>query len=144
MTSTQRLLPAAAALLSLTSAFAASAQAPPTVTEQRIIASIDRNAEANVELLRRLVEINSGTMNIAGVEAVAALLKPRFEALGFTVRTVDQTEVKRAPHLVAMPPLPFVQSGRRLRQAHPAYRPHGHGLRQGQPLPALEPFRPMA
>ncbi len=97
MTYLQRFTLAAAALLSLP----ACAQAPPTPVEAKIVASIDRNAQANVDFLRQLVEINSGTMNIAGVEAVAALLKPRFEALGFTVRTIDQAEVHRAPQLIA-------------------------------------------
>ena len=98
MISTQRFFLAAAAVLFLTHAFA---QAPPTPAEAAMTASIDRNAEANVAFLRQLVEINSGTLNLPGVEAVAALLRPRFEALGFTVRTVDQTAVHRAPQLIA-------------------------------------------
>ncbi len=101
MLSTHRFLLAATALLSLTPA---CAQAPPTPVEAKMIASIDRNAEANVAFLRQLVEINSGTMNLAGVQAVAALLKPRLQALGFTVRTVDQAEVHRAPQLIATHP----------------------------------------
>ena len=103
MISTQRFFLAAAAVLFLTPAFA---QAPPTPAEAAMAASIDRNAEANVAFLRQLVEINSGTMNLPGVEAVAAILKPRLEALGFTVQTLDESQVGRAPHLISRHPCP--------------------------------------
>ncbi len=103
MTILQRLTLAATALLSLIPAFA---QAPPSKTEATMAASIDRNATANVAFLRQLVEINSGTMNLPGVQAVATILKPRFEALGFTVQTLDESKVGRAPHLIATHPCP--------------------------------------
>jgi glutamate carboxypeptidase len=69
--------------------------------ESRMIAAIDSNlAESNV-LLEKLVDINSGTLNPAGVRRVADELRPRFEALGFTVRWIPMDEVHRAGHLVA-------------------------------------------
>jgi glutamate carboxypeptidase len=52
-------------------------------------------------LLRQLVERNSGTLNLAGVRAVGALLAPRFEELGLRTRWVDGTAFGRAGHLVA-------------------------------------------
>ncbi|NBW65204.1 M20/M25/M40 family metallo-hydrolase, partial [bacterium] len=57
-------------------------------------------------LLERLVNINSGTHNLAGVRAVGAVLRAQFDSLGFTTRWVDQSAVKRAGHLVAEHPGP--------------------------------------
>ena len=54
-----------------------------------------------VDLLRRLVEINSGTKNLEGVRAVGKALMPEFEALGFKVQWVSMDEVQRAGTLVA-------------------------------------------
>jgi glutamate carboxypeptidase len=47
------------------------------------------------------VNINSGTMNFAGVRETAMLFEPEFEALGFIVRWVDGAAWNRAGHLVA-------------------------------------------
>ena len=63
------------------------------------------NAEA-LALLERIVNINSGTMNLAGVRAVADVLRPQFESLGFKTRWVDGASFKRAGHLVAEHPAP--------------------------------------
>jgi len=72
-----------------------------TDTEQKIVQSIDAGlADSNV-LLERLVNINSGTLNPAGVRQVADVLRPEFEKLGFTVRWIPMDEVHRAGHLVA-------------------------------------------
>lgn len=76
----------------------------PKGVEAKMVASVDANAKANEELLRQIVEINSGTMNLAGVRSVGAVLEPKFKALGFTTRWVDMSEVKRAGHLVAEHP----------------------------------------
>ena len=45
------------------------------------------------------MNINSGTMNFAGVRQVADVLRPKFEALGFTTRWVDGAPFHRAGHL---------------------------------------------
>ena len=50
----------------------------------------------------KLVDINSGTLNPAGVRRVADELRPRFEALGFTVGWIPMDGVHRAGHLVAV------------------------------------------
>ena len=67
---------------------------------------IDSTQEQRVDLLRQLVEINSGTKNLEGVRAVGTALMPRFEALGFNVRWVPMDEVQRAGTLVADHPCP--------------------------------------
>lgn len=86
--------------------------APPSLSapEKAMVARIDAQAPANVEFLQQLVEINSGTLNLAGVRAVGAVLEPRFKALGFQTDWVNQDRVHRAGHLIARHPCP--QPGR--------------------------------
>jgi glutamate carboxypeptidase len=70
--------------------------------EQKMAAVIDAHLDEDQQLLEQLVDINSGTMHLAGVEAVKDVLAPRFEGLGFTVRWVPmQAETARAGDLVA-------------------------------------------
>jgi glutamate carboxypeptidase len=69
--------------------------------ERRIVAYVDEHAEEAVELLRRVVEINSGTMNHAGVRRVAEIFAAELESIGFETRWVPLTEVNRAGHLIA-------------------------------------------
>ncbi|MDB4885767.1 MAG: peptidase [Gemmatimonadetes bacterium] len=94
--------PFPALLLALAFPLALSAQATPLGTAERaIVASVDtRNAQA-LSLLEQLVNINSGTGNFAGVRRVADVLRPRFDALGFTTRWIDGAPFGRAGHLVA-------------------------------------------
>jgi glutamate carboxypeptidase len=97
---------AAVSLLAL-AVSAAGAQAPGTAQplsplEQKMAATIDAHLSEDEQLLEQIVDINSGTMHLAGVEAVKDVLAPKFEALGFTVRWVPmQTQTKRAGDLVA-------------------------------------------
>lgn len=89
------------AALVLGAALGTSAAQELTPPEQKMMADIDaRNAE-DITLLQQLVEVNSGTMNSAGVHQIADMLTPRFRALGFTVRWVPMDEVHRAGHLIA-------------------------------------------
>ena len=69
--------------------------------EQKIAQAVDANIPETNTLLERLVNINSGTLNPAGVRKVADVLRPEFEALGFEVRWIPMDEVHRAGHLVA-------------------------------------------
>ena len=80
----------------VTSAFAA-----PSSTERALVARIEREQEAAVRLLEQAVNINSGTMNFAGVRAVGDLFEPHFKALGFATRWVDGAAFGRAGHLIA-------------------------------------------
>lgn len=68
--------------------------------QQRIIAAVNANTDASLALLKQLVDINSGTLNAAGVQRVAAVLRPQFESLGFTCRAIPMDEVHRGGHLV--------------------------------------------
>ncbi|HEY0671830.1 MAG TPA: M20/M25/M40 family metallo-hydrolase [Longimicrobiales bacterium] len=70
--------------------------------EQRIVRQVDAEARQAVELLARTVNINSGTLNRAGVRQVADVLKPEFEKLGFTVRYEALADsLQRGGHLIA-------------------------------------------
>ena len=77
-----------------------------SATERAIARAVDtHNAEA-LALLERLVNINSGTMNFAGVRQVGDVLRAQFDALGFKTRWVDGAAFDRAGHLVAEHPGP--------------------------------------
>ena len=79
--------------------FALQAGAP--APERAIAAYVDaHNAEA-LALLERVVNINSGTQNFAGVREVGAIFRASLDRLGFTTRWVDGAPFQRAGHLVA-------------------------------------------
>jgi glutamate carboxypeptidase len=92
--------------LLLTSLTATSQTQHLDTTEARIVQTVDADHQQAVELLRQLVEINSGTKNLEGVREVGKVLMPHFEALGFKVRWVPMDEVQRAGTLVAEHPCP--------------------------------------
>jgi glutamate carboxypeptidase len=78
---------------------AAAELSPP---EQRIVAELRAHSAEALTLLERSVNINSGTMNHAGVREVGKLFRAEFEQLGFTTKWIDMPpEVQRAGHLVA-------------------------------------------
>lgn len=85
--------------LALTAALPASAQL--SGAERKIAAAVDGDAEGTLALLERMVNQNSGTLNLAGVRAMGAMLRPEFEALGFKVAWIDLPETQRAGHFVA-------------------------------------------
>ncbi len=77
----RRLLPVAACVAVSTS----QAQSTPALsqTERAIVSAVDAHNGEAIALLERIVNINSGTMNFAGVRQVADVLRPQFDALGF-------------------------------------------------------------
>lgn len=98
----------AAALIAAPGLARAQAAKPARLSppERAIVRAVDaRNAEA-LALLERLVNINSGTMNFAGVRQVGDVLRAQFDSLGFTTRWVDGAPFHRAGHLVAEHPGP--------------------------------------
>ncbi|MFU8763631.1 MAG: M20/M25/M40 family metallo-hydrolase [Haliea sp.] len=81
-----------------------SAQATSAIlsdTEQRMVDFIEATNTAALELLIESVNINSGTMNLAGVREVGELFSREFAALEFTVEWLDGADFDRAGHLVA-------------------------------------------
>jgi glutamate carboxypeptidase len=90
----------AAALLAL--AIAAPALADGlSGDEKKIVSAVKTHHQESVALLEKLVNVNSGTLNIAGVTKVADMLRPEFEALGLTVTWTPMGEIGRAGSLVA-------------------------------------------
>jgi glutamate carboxypeptidase len=61
-----------------------------------------KQQQAEITLLHQLVNINSGTTNVAGVKRTGELLRPVFKQLGFTTRWVEEpSDMHRAPTLIA-------------------------------------------
>ncbi len=89
------------ALLCLALAVPAAAEARLSAPEQRMIQIVDREQERSIALLERLVNQNSGSLNLPGVEAVGRMMRSELEPLGFEVRWVPMTEAGRAGHIVA-------------------------------------------
>ena len=89
------------ALLLLTLAAAQDAPTALSPAERAINAFVEKDNGRAVALLERVVNINSGTMNLAGVREVGNALWPEFDALGFKTEWVDGTSFGRAGHLVA-------------------------------------------
>lgn len=69
--------------------------------ERNIAAWIDANNDAAISLLERVVNINSGTHNPAGVQEVGRVFREELEAIGFKTTWVNQDEVGRGGHLIA-------------------------------------------
>lgn len=77
------------------------AQQAPAAEENAMVRAVDAEAPAAVVMLERLVNINSGSMNLAGVVRVKDVLQPEFEALGFKTRWVPMgQQTARAGDLV--------------------------------------------
>jgi len=86
----------------------ASAQTPTlTAPETAMVKAVDGETPAAIALLEKIVDINSGTMNLSGVVAVKDVVAPQIEALGFKVQwTPMESAVGRAGDLVAEHPCP--------------------------------------
>ena len=92
-----------AALASVLST-AAPAQERPALSPEarRIAAYVDAHGAEAVALLERTININSGTLNPAGVRAVYDVLAPELQRLGFEVRYAAlPAAMGRGGHLVA-------------------------------------------
>ena len=96
-----RLVHAAVSVAVLTATGTTVAQTISPV-EQEIAAHVESHAAEAEALLEQVVNLNSGTMNHAGIRATGAIFQQRFEALGFTTRWIEMPDsVNRAGHLFA-------------------------------------------
>lgn len=66
-----------------------------------MLRTIDGEQQRTVAFLQKIVDQNSGTMNLAGVEAVRRMVEPEFQQLGFRTEWIDMKAAGRAGHLVA-------------------------------------------
>jgi glutamate carboxypeptidase len=94
------------AAVAVTAGASAQTPAPATGPERAIVEHIDAHTAEAVAFLERVVNINSGTQNFAGVRDVGKVVAAEFEALGFTTRWVEGAAFKRAGHLIAEHPGP--------------------------------------
>ena len=79
-----------------------SAQERLSAQERRIVAYVDAHAGEATALLERIVNINSGTMNPAGVRRVGDVLRAQLDSIGFQTRWIDLPDsLRRAGHLFA-------------------------------------------
>lgn len=72
-----------------------------TRTERKIIKAVELNNTQAIEFLKQVVNINSGTMNHAGVKKVGMVFKEAYDNIGFETQWIDLTEVNRSGHLFA-------------------------------------------
>ena len=89
------------ALLCLALAVPFAAEARLTSAEQRMIETVDSEQERSIALLERLVNQNSGSLNLAGVEEVGRMMRAELEPLGFEVCWAPMAEAGRSGHIVA-------------------------------------------
>lgn len=89
----------AGALFSFSNYAAAKEASKPV--EAAIAAHVTNDHQRALALLKETVDINSGTMNFAGVRKVGSVFEREFKALGFSTQWIDGKAFNRAGHLVA-------------------------------------------
>jgi glutamate carboxypeptidase len=77
-----------------------------TKQERAVARAVDSHNAAALALLERTVNINSGSLNFAGVRRVGDIFRAQYDSLGFATRWVDGAAFHRAGHLVAEHPGP--------------------------------------
>ena len=82
--------------------------------EKAMIAAVDTEIPRAETLLEKLVNQNSGTLNLPGVEKVGQMMREELEPLGFTVRWSPMAQVGRAGHIIAEHPGPRNYKGAKM------------------------------
>ncbi len=81
------------------------AQEKPDAAEAAMVHTVDASTASDVALLEKIVDINSGTMNLDGVVKVKDILEPQVAALGFKTEWHPMEQLDgRAGDLVAEHP----------------------------------------
>lgn len=71
-------------------------------TEKKIVAKVNSYEQEAIDFLEKVVNINSGTMNLDGVKAVGQEFNVAFQTIDFDTRWVEMpSEMNRAGHLFA-------------------------------------------
>ena len=71
-------------------------------TEKKIVEKVKAMDEAAIDFLEKVVNINSGTMNLDGVRKVGAEFDTAFQTIGFNTEWIEMPEeMNRAGHLFA-------------------------------------------
>lgn len=89
------------AMLLAATALPVAAQARLSPQEAKMASVVDAEQERSIALLERLVNVNSGSMNLKGVEEVGRMMRAELEAVGFKVQWVPMAAAGRAGHIVA-------------------------------------------
>jgi len=90
-----------AALVALQLALAPTAQAKLTKAESGMAKTVAAEQARSLALLEKLVNQNSGSLNLEGVEKVGQMMRAELEPLGFKVEWKPMTDTGRAGHLIA-------------------------------------------
>jgi glutamate carboxypeptidase len=90
-----------AALVALQLALAPAAQAKLSPAETKMAKTVEAEKDRSIALLEKLVNQNSGSQNLEGVEKVGAMMRAELEPLGFKVEWKDMRDTGRAGHLIA-------------------------------------------
>ncbi|KTE41938.1 MULTISPECIES: M20/M25/M40 family metallo-hydrolase [unclassified Sphingopyxis] len=94
-------LPLAAALAAVLM-LAPAAEAKLSKAEAAMAKTVTAEQERSIALLEKLVNQNSGSLNLADVEKVGAMMRAELEPLGFQVIWKPMPETGRAGHLIAV------------------------------------------
>lgn len=89
------------ALIALQLALAPAAQAKLSKAESGIAKTVAAEQDRSLALLEKLVNQNSGSQNLEGVEKVGAMMRAELEPLGFKVEWKPMRDTSRAGHLIA-------------------------------------------
>ena len=90
-----------AALVALQLLLAPAAQAKLSKAESGMAKTVAAEQGRSLALLERLVNQNSGSLNLEGVEKVGQMMRAELEPLGFKVEWKPMTDTGRAGHLIA-------------------------------------------
>jgi len=90
-----------AALIALQLALAPAAHAELSKAESAMAKTVEAEQPRSIALLEKLVNQNSGSLNLEGVEKVGAMMRAELEPLGFKVEWKPMTDTGRAGHLIA-------------------------------------------
>ena len=97
---TKRLLAGATIVFGVTAASGMSQAPGMNADEKALVTFVEAHNNEALTLLERVVNINSGTQNHAGVQEVGKVFRQELDALGFKTRWVDGVPFKRAGHLI--------------------------------------------
>ena len=89
------------ALIALQLALAPAAQAKLSKAESGIAKTVAAEQDRSLALLEKLVNQNSGSQSLEGVEKVGAMMRAELEPLGFKVEWKPMRDTGRAGHLIA-------------------------------------------
>jgi glutamate carboxypeptidase len=79
----------------------AHAKVPLDINEQAIVKQVTLGLPQALKDIEQAVNINRGSMNLAGVEQVGLLANQQLSAIGFEVQWLDGSAFNRAGHILA-------------------------------------------